>query len=44
MFQVIMKRMRRELPNLLGNLKPEKDHDTKTSTNATNSLKNKAEK
>jgi glycosyltransferase involved in cell wall biosynthesis len=44
MFQVILKRIKRELPNLLGNLTPEKDHDTKTSANASNSLKNKAEK
>lgn len=44
MLQVILKRMKRELPNLLGNLRREKNHDTKSSTNAANSLKNKAEK
>jgi glycosyltransferase involved in cell wall biosynthesis len=44
MLQVIIKRIKRELPNLLGNLSKQKDHDTKTSTNASGTLKNKAEK
>lgn len=44
MFQVVMKRIKRELPGLLGNLTRQKDHDTKTSANASGTLKNKAEK
>jgi glycosyltransferase involved in cell wall biosynthesis len=44
MFQVILKRVKREFPYLLSNLRPLKDHDTKSSTNAAHSLKNKAEK
>ena len=44
MFQVIMKRIKRELPNFLGNLSHQKEHDTKNSSNATGSLKTKTEK
>jgi len=44
MFQVIMKRIKREMPNLLTNLSTQEKHDTKSSMNATGTLKNKAEK
>ncbi len=44
MFQVIMKRVKREMPNLFENLSRQKEHDTKTSINAAGTLKNKAEK
>src|SRR5450631_1516818 len=44
MLNVIIKRIRREMPNLFVNLSRQKDHDTKTSINAAGTLKNKAEK
>jgi glycosyltransferase involved in cell wall biosynthesis len=44
MLYVVAKRLRRELPNLLDNLRRRKDHDTRTSTNVASSAKNKAEK
>lgn len=44
MLQVILKRIKRELPNLVTNLTHQEEHDTKSSLNASGTLKNKAEK
>jgi len=44
MLQVIVKRIKRELPNLMTNLSRQEEHDTKSSLNARGTLKNKAEK
>ncbi|MDP4130756.1 MAG: glycosyltransferase family 2 protein [Bacteroidota bacterium] len=44
MFQVILKRLKRELPHLFSNISRQKGHDTKTSSNTSGTLKNKAER